>query len=95
VPGTNDRAVSGASLIRSGIQALLADALRGRFDIVLAEALDRMLIEVLAARFSQPVGEGSRVGDGESEFQLTVPVVVDADDDNSNRKAQGSSARQS
>jgi site-specific DNA recombinase len=37
-----DRAVSGASLIRPGIQALLADALRGRFEVVLAEALDRI-----------------------------------------------------
>ena len=37
-----DRALSGASLIRSGIQALLTDALRGRFDVVLAEALDRI-----------------------------------------------------
>jgi DNA invertase Pin-like site-specific DNA recombinase len=32
----------GASLIRPGIQALLADAPRGMFDIVLAEALDRI-----------------------------------------------------
>lgn len=38
----HDRAVSGASLIRPGIQALLADALRGRFEVVLAEALDRI-----------------------------------------------------
>jgi DNA invertase Pin-like site-specific DNA recombinase len=38
----HDRAVSGASLIRPGIQALLADALRGRFQVVLAEALDRI-----------------------------------------------------
>jgi site-specific DNA recombinase len=38
----SDRAVSGASLIRPGIQALLADALRGRFEMVLAEALDRI-----------------------------------------------------
>jgi len=37
-----DRAMSGASLIRSGIQTMLADALAGRFDIVLAEALDRV-----------------------------------------------------
>jgi DNA invertase Pin-like site-specific DNA recombinase len=37
-----DRAVSGASLIRPGIQALLGDALRGRFDVLLAEALDRI-----------------------------------------------------
>ena len=38
----HDRAVSGASLIRPGIQALLTDALRGRFEVVLAEALDRI-----------------------------------------------------
>jgi DNA invertase Pin-like site-specific DNA recombinase len=38
----HDRAVSGASLIRPGIQALLADALRGRFEVVVAEALDRI-----------------------------------------------------
>ena len=43
VAGTyHDRAVSGASLIRPGIQALLADALRGGFEVVLAEALDRI-----------------------------------------------------
>lgn len=38
----SDRAVSGASLVRPGIQALLADALRGNFEVVLAEALDRI-----------------------------------------------------
>ena len=37
-----DRAISGASLVRPGIQSLLADALRGKFDVVLAEALDRL-----------------------------------------------------
>ena len=37
-----DRAVSGASLVRPGIQGLLVDALAGQFDIVLAEALDRV-----------------------------------------------------
>ncbi|MFC5373785.1 recombinase family protein [Brevundimonas faecalis] len=37
-----DHAISGASLIRPGIQALIADANRGRFDIVLAEAMDRL-----------------------------------------------------
>jgi DNA invertase Pin-like site-specific DNA recombinase len=36
-----DHAVSGATLLRSGFQALMRDALNGRFDIVLAEALDR------------------------------------------------------
>jgi len=38
----SDRAVSGASLMRSGIQELMQDARRRRFDIVLAEALDRI-----------------------------------------------------
>jgi site-specific DNA recombinase len=39
----HDAAISGASVIlRPGIQALLQDAQRGKFDIVLAEALDRV-----------------------------------------------------
>ena len=38
----HDRAVSGASLVRAGIQGLLVDAIDGRFDIVLSEALDRI-----------------------------------------------------
>ncbi|HQT90059.1 MAG TPA: recombinase family protein [Acidiphilium sp.] len=38
----SDKAVSGASMIRPGIQALIEDAWRGAFDIVLAEALDRL-----------------------------------------------------
>jgi site-specific DNA recombinase len=38
-----DAAISGASVIlRPGVQTLLQDAQRGRFDIVLAEALDRI-----------------------------------------------------
>ncbi len=37
----SDHAVSGATLLRSGFQALMRDALNGRFDIVLAESLDR------------------------------------------------------
>ena len=42
VESYSDRAISGASLIRSGIQTLLADAQAGRFDMVLSEALDRL-----------------------------------------------------
>ena len=42
VDSYSDRAVSGASLVRPGVQALIADAARGRFDIVLAEAMDRL-----------------------------------------------------
>ena len=37
-----DHAISGASLLRPGIQALIADASRGRFNFVLAEAMDRL-----------------------------------------------------
>ncbi len=37
-----DRGISGASLLRPGIQKLLQDALAGMFDVVLAEALDRI-----------------------------------------------------
>jgi DNA invertase Pin-like site-specific DNA recombinase len=39
----DDAAISGASMIlRPGVQALVQDAQRGKFDVVLAEALDRM-----------------------------------------------------
>lgn len=38
----SDHATSGATLLRSGIQALLADAQKGRFNIIIAEALDRL-----------------------------------------------------
>lgn len=37
-----DRSVSGASLIRPGIQALMTDAQSNQFDIVLSESLDRI-----------------------------------------------------
>ncbi len=37
-----DAGLSGASLMRPGIQELITDALAGKFDIVLAEALDRI-----------------------------------------------------
>ena len=38
----SDRATSGASLMRPGIQSLISDAQAGRFDIVVAHALDRL-----------------------------------------------------
>ncbi|WP_371744948.1 recombinase family protein [Xanthobacter sp. YC-JY1] len=38
----SDHAISGASLLRPGIQALISDAARGRFQYVLAEAMDRL-----------------------------------------------------
>ncbi|WEK43190.1 MAG: recombinase family protein [Candidatus Sphingomonas colombiensis] len=37
-----DHAISGASLLRPGIQALLSDAQKARLDVVLAEAMDRL-----------------------------------------------------
>ena len=37
-----DHAISGASLMRRGIQALMQDAQSGKFDLVLTEALDRI-----------------------------------------------------
>ena len=42
VDSYSDRSISGASLIRPGVQALMADAQDRRFDIVLAESLDRI-----------------------------------------------------
>ncbi len=38
----SDRAISGASLLRAGIQELMADAQRGRFDIIVIESIDRL-----------------------------------------------------
>jgi site-specific DNA recombinase len=38
----SDHAISGATLLRPGIQALMEDASRGKFDAVYAEALDRI-----------------------------------------------------
>ncbi|RWR04250.1 recombinase family protein [Paenirhodobacter populi] len=38
----SDHAISGSSLLRPGIQALIADATRGRFDLILSEAMDRL-----------------------------------------------------
>ena len=46
----DDPAISGASMIlRPGVQALVQDAQRGKFDVVLAEALDRMSRDQAAA----------------------------------------------
>ena len=38
----SDHAISGASLLRPGIQALISDAAHGRFNVILAEAMDRL-----------------------------------------------------
>ena len=36
VDSYSDRAISGASMLRPGLQKLIADAARGRFDVVVA-----------------------------------------------------------
>jgi DNA invertase Pin-like site-specific DNA recombinase len=58
-----DRAVSGASHLRPGYQQLLAGARNGEFDIVLAEALDRISRdqEHVASFFKQMTFAGIRV----------------------------------
>ena len=38
-----DAAISGATTLRPGYQRLLEDARAGRFDVVVAEALDRLI----------------------------------------------------
>ena len=38
----SDRAVSGATLMRPGIQSLLQDGIQHKFDLIYAEALDRI-----------------------------------------------------
>jgi len=37
-----DRALSGSTMLRPGLQALLEDAMAARFDVIVAEALDRI-----------------------------------------------------
>jgi site-specific DNA recombinase len=66
-----DRAISGASAIRPGYQALVAAVAEGRIDIVLAEALDRLSRdqEDIAALFKRLRFLGVRlatVGEGRS-----------------------------
>jgi site-specific DNA recombinase len=59
----SDRGISGASHLRPGYQAMLAAARRGEFDIVLAEALDRISRdqEHVASFFKQMTFAGIRV----------------------------------
>jgi site-specific DNA recombinase len=59
----SDRGISGASHLRPGYQAMLAAARRGEFDIVLAEALDRISRdqEHVASFFKQMTFVGIRV----------------------------------
>jgi len=42
VDSYSDRAISGSSMLRPGLQELISDAVRGRFEVVVAEAMDRL-----------------------------------------------------
>jgi DNA invertase Pin-like site-specific DNA recombinase len=59
----SDRSVSGATLLRSGFQALMRDALNHQFDVVLAESLDRFSRD-LAEKTHR--GLRGRIEDGKS-----------------------------
>jgi site-specific DNA recombinase len=63
VDSYTDRAISGASLLRPGIQELIGDATRGKFTIVLAEAMDRLSRdqEDIAGLFKRMAFAGVRI----------------------------------
>ena len=79
-----DRAISGASLLRPGIQELMADAARGRFDVVLAEGMDRLSRdqEDIAALFKRLSFAGVRIvtlGEGDvSELHIGLKGTMNA-----------------
>jgi DNA invertase Pin-like site-specific DNA recombinase len=58
-----DRAISGASLLRPGVQELIADAMLGCFQIVLSEAMDRLSRdqEDIAGLFKRMVFAGVKI----------------------------------
>jgi site-specific DNA recombinase len=58
-----DHATSGASLVRPGIQSLMRDAMDGRIDIIVAEALDRLSrdLEDIAGLHKRMVFSGVRI----------------------------------
>jgi site-specific DNA recombinase len=72
-----DRGVSGASQLRPGYQKLLENARKGEFDIVLAEALDRISRdqEHVASFFKQMSFAGIRIvtlAEGERLLSITL-----------------------
>ncbi|MGC9272149.1 recombinase family protein, partial [Acidiphilium sp.] len=79
-----DRAISGASLLRPGIQELMADAARGRFDVVLAEGMDRLSRdqEDIAALFKRLSFASIRIvtlGEGDvSELHIGLKGTMNA-----------------
>src|SRR6478672_5312689 len=79
-----DRALSGASRLRPGYQKLLTDARAGVFDVVVAEALDRLSRdqEDVAALFKQLRFQGIRLitlAEGEiSELHVGLKGTMNA-----------------
>ncbi len=63
VDSYSDRAISGGSLLRPGIQEMIQDATRGRFEIILAEAMDRLSRdqEDIAGLFKRMVFAGVKI----------------------------------
>jgi len=63
VDSYTDRAISGVSLLRAGIQELISDAMRGKFVVVLAEAMDRLSRdqEDIAGLFKRMAFSGVRI----------------------------------
>ncbi len=66
----SDHAISGASLLRPGVHALISDATHCRFDLVLAEAMNRLSrdqedIAGLFKRISYPDVKISTLSEGE------------------------------
>ena len=59
----SDRAMSGSNFLRPGIQALVEDAMSGRFEVIVAEALDRISRDQadVAAFYKRMVFAGIRI----------------------------------
>ena len=80
----SDRAMSGATSLRSGYQAMLADARAGAFDVVVAEALDRLSRdqEDVASLYKQLTFSGVRIltlSEGEiSELHVGLKGTMNA-----------------
>ncbi len=79
-----DQAISGATVLRPGYQQLLEDARRGRFDVVVAEALDRLSRDQadVASLFKQLAFHGIRIitlAEGEiSELHVGLKGTMNA-----------------
>jgi len=84
VDSYSDRAISGASMLRPGLQELVSDAAQGRFDVVLAEAMDRLSRdqEDIAGMYKRLSFAGVRIvtiGEGDiSEMHIGLKGTMNA-----------------